>query len=324
MRCNAVYAFLTLDRGTDMNKTLARIAAATGAAIILSMSSGTALAGGFLDVSFEDAVFSNPLVLDNPYWPLRPDNQPRTFTYIGETEDECVIDQISVNDGDFGATYKLTTKDKDSPYRKFTAVQVVDTEWVFEDFEEFGECGLGLLVSEDIDSDEAIKEKTLDWYAQDDQGNIWYLGEDSENFEDECGPYPGFGDPDCLEGSWEAGTNGAPDDEEEVIGEAGIVVPSNEPIAGEPLTSGAYWMQEVAYEAEDMAKVLKLDTSLSVENGEASAEYDNCRTVKEWTALEPGESVEHKWYCADGPGLVLIEGLGGGQTEIEVLVHVTP
>ncbi len=302
-----------------MNRILTRIVATTGAAIILSMSSGTALAGGFLDVSFEDAVFSNPLVIDNPYWPLRLDSNPRTFTYIGETEDECVIDQISVNDGDFGATYKLTTKDKDSPYKKFIAVQVVDTEWVFE---EFDECNLDLL--NDVESIGAIKEKTLDWYAQDDQGNIWYLGEDSENFEDECGPYPGFGDPDCLEGSWEAGINGAPDDEEPVIGEAGIVVPSNEPIDGEPLTSGTYYMQEVAYEAEDMAKILKLETSLSVEDGVDPGEYENCRTVKEWTALEPGESVEHKTYCVGGNGLVLIEGLGGGQTEIEVLVHVTP
>lgn len=305
-----------------MNKILTRFVAAIGAATILSISSGSSLAGGFLDVSFEDAVFSNPLVLNNPYWPLRPDDQPRTFTYIGETEDECVIDQVSVSDFRRDATYRLMTKDKTSPYYKFTAVQVVDTEWVFEDFEEFGECGLGLLDSDD--SDEAIKEQTLDWYAQDDQGNIWYLGEDSENFEDECGPYPGFGDPDCLEGSWEAGINGAPDDEEPVIGEAGIVVPSNEPIAGEPLTSGTYYMQEVAYEAEDMAKVLALETSLSIEDGVDPGEYENCRKVKEWTLLEPGESVEHKWYCADGPGLVLIEGIGGGQTEIEVLVHVTP
>ncbi len=309
--------FLDLGQGNnDMNKILTRFIAAIGAATILSISGGTALAGGFLDVAFEDAVFSNPLVLDNPYWPLRPDNQPRTFTYIGETEDECAIDQISVNDGDYGATYKLTTKDKDSPYKKFIAVQVVDTEWVFEDTEV---CDMSLLPD-----DSAIKEKTLDWYAQDDQGNIWYLGEDSENFEDECGPYPGFGDPDCLEGSWEAGINGAPDDEEEVFGEAGIVVPSNEPIAGEPLTSGAYWRQEVAYEAEDMAKVLKLDDSLSVEDGVYPGEYEHCRTVKEWTALEPGESVEHKTYCVGGNGLVLIEGLGGGRTEIEVLIHVTP
>ncbi len=307
-----------------MNKILTRFVAAIGAATILSISSGTALAGGFLDIAFEDAEFSNPLVIDNPYWPLRPDSNPRTFTYIGETEDECVIDQVSVSDIAHYATYRLKTKDKDSPYYKFIAVQVLDTEWVFEDFEEFGECGLGLLNSEDIDSDKAIKEKTLDWYAQDDQGNIWYLGEDSESFEDECGPYPGFGDPDCLEGSWEAGINGAPDDEDPVIGEAGIVVPSNEPIDGEPLTSGTYYMQEVAYEAEDMAKVLKLDTSLSVEDGVDPGKYNNCRTVKEWTLLEPGESVEHKWYCADGPGLVLIEGLGGGQTEIEVLIYVTP
>ena len=83
-------------------------------------------------------------------------------------------------------------------------------------------------------------------------------------------------------------------------------------------------MQEVAFEAEDMAKILKLSTSLSVEGGIEPGEYDECRKVKEWNPYEPGESVEHKWYCADGPGLVLIEGVGGGPTEVEVLVDIVP
>jgi hypothetical protein len=27
------------------------------------------------------------------------------------------------------------------------------------------------------------EERTFDWYAQDNEGNVWYLGEDSSNFE---------------------------------------------------------------------------------------------------------------------------------------------
>ena len=40
--------------------------------------------------------------------------------------------------------------------------------------------------------------------------------------------------------------------------------------------------------------------------------------------FEPGASVEHKWYCRDGAGLVLIEGVGGGRTEVETLTEVGP
>ncbi len=58
---------------------------------------------------------------------------------------------------------------------------------------------------------------------------------------------------------------------------------------------------------------------LSVEDGVDPGEYDVCRKVKEWNPFEHGQSVEHKWYCADGPGLVLIQGIGGGPTESEVL-----
>ena len=42
-------------------------------------------------------------------------------------------------------------------------------------FEEFEECSLDLLL--EPDSDKAIKEFTLDWYMQDDQQNIWYVGD---------------------------------------------------------------------------------------------------------------------------------------------------
>ncbi len=126
---------------------------------------------------------------------------------------------------------------------------------------------------------------------------------------------------DCTEGSWEAGQYG-PDDE--IIGEAGIVVPSDYP-TGDKLSAGTYYMQEVAEGAEDVAKVLKTNASVSIEDGHFAADYEGCRKVKEWTALEPGDSVEHKYYCPgiDGPGLVLINGLTGGPTESEILIEMT-
>ncbi len=287
-------------------------------AILMATVSNASFAGGLLDIEFGDVPFADPLIIDNPYWPLNPDDLDRTFTYIGESADECIVNQVSVNDNFYGATHELTGE---PPYGGLTALQVVDIEWVFEDVEV---CDLSLLPD-----DSAIKEFTLDWYMQDDQQNIWYVGELSQNFEEEgCGTFPNpnvnpVDDPQCFEGSWEAGKVGGSGDEA-VVGEAGIVVPGDFPLPGESLENGTYFMQETAFEAEDMAKILRQHASLSVEDGVEPGEYGNCRKTKEWTALEPGASVEHKWYCADGPGLVLVEGVGGGPTELEVLIDVSP
>ena len=300
----------------------AACASAVIAALGLGLLGNSALAGGLLDLEFADADFvsADPLIIDNPYWPLRPDasGTPRVFTYISETEDECVIDQISVDDIMYGGTYTLTGA---APYNGLTAVQVVDTEWVFEDVEN---CDLGLLPD-----NSAVAEFTLDWYMQDAQKNIWYVGELSQNFEEDgCGEFPNWAvnpvdDPQCFEGSWEAGVAGG-EGPDQVVGEAGIVVPGDEPVPGEALKNGTFFVQEVAFEAEDMAKILRQHATLAIEDGIEPGEYEDCRKTKEWTALEPGASVEHKWYCADGNGLVLVEGVGGGPTEQEVLVDVDP
>jgi hypothetical protein len=282
----------------------------------MGLTSINAVAGGALGIEFGDTNFPTPTVLDNPYWPLLPANVgTRTATYIGEGEEECVINTVSATTGDIKSDFQ-------GDYAGFTAQVVLDQEWEVED------CA-------DQPTDDDLKELTRDWYMQDEYGNIWYLGEASRDFEDECpsladvplgtedwGVY-GFGDlqEDCTGGSWEAGSYG-PD--EELIAEAGIVVPGNFPDGINPLTTGTYYMQEEAEGAEDMAKILKLNATVVIESGEFAGEYTSCRKVKEYTLLEPGASVEHKYYCAVGQaGLLLINGVGGGPTEVEVLVDVT-
>ena len=292
------------------------------AAITMGVASSSALAGGFLDADFADATFlMNPLMIDNEYWPLNPDggtSTPLSFTYTAETEDECVENTLFVNSGLYGSSgEKTVTVEIEGLPTDFTALEVLDVEWIQEDCE-----------AEFVES-----EVTLDWYAQDDVGNIWYMGELSRSFDEEDGCHEGVfdrttptnTDDECYAGSWEAGVT-AGEGDDAVTGTPGIVVPSNYPFGpeGEPLSNGTHYFQEVAYEAEDMAKILKLSTSLSVEDGMEPGEYDECRKVKEWNPNEPGASVEHKWYCADGAGLVLIEGIGGGPTEVETLVEVGP
>lgn len=284
---------------------------AIAAVTTIGASSGDAIAGGLLDVEFDDAVFSNPTIIDNPYWPLLPAGVAmKSFTYIGDGEDECVVNIVSIVAGDVKMDFA-------GDYAGSTAQVVLDQEWAFE---EVDECNAGL-----VPDDSALAERTYDWYMQDDQQNIWYMGEHSRDFGGGC-PGPDVADADvedeeCFGGSWEAGREDGEGDDA-VVGVAGIVVPGDFPIAGEPLENGNYYMQEVAFDAEDMAKILRQGASLSVEDGLEPGDYENCRKAKEWTALEPGESVEHKWYCADGAGLVLIEGIGGGTTEQEVLVDV--
>ncbi len=281
-------------------------------AIAMAVASGSALAGGLLSVSFGDATFTAPTTIDNEYWSLLPAGiVSRAFTYIGETEDECVIDVISSTAGDI----KTLSGDDNPAYAGFVAQVIRDEEWEVDD------C-------DTAPTDEDLAELTFDWYAQDDYGNIWYLGEASRDFGDDCpglaevplGGDLGDFEEECTEGSWEAGQYG-PDDE--IIAEAGIVVPSDFPTGefGDPLSPGTFYMQELAEGAEDMAKILKLNASVSIDSGQFAGDWENCRKVKEWTALEPGGSVEHKYYCP-GPGLLLINGLTGGPTESEVLMEM--
>jgi len=311
-----------------------RIAAWT-LGFLLSLAGVGAPAGGILDIGFDEVTFSAPMVVDNPYWPLNPDGASRVFTYAAETEDGCIVDRIFVNNGPAGGPVtgvKMLT----GPYAALGPVlEVLDIEWID------AECSGDLIESE----------VTFDWYAQDDFRNIWYMGEDSRDFGDveidgvEV-PCPSLTDvalgapvedwpsaalfDECTAGSWEAGVEHG-DGEDAVIGEPGIVVPSDLPFGpgGEPLETGTFYLQEVAFEAQDMAKILRQGAALSVEGGIAPGEYGNCRKVKEWNPFDHGGSIEHKWYChlsgqPYGPGLVLTEGVGGGPTEFETLTEIAP
>lgn len=102
-------------------------------------------------------------------------------------------------------------------------------------------------------------EDTLDWYAQDVDGNIWYFGEIAQNFED--------GELTDLDGSWIAGEDGA---------RAGIL------IMAMPTVNSVYRQEFLLTEAEDMALVISVDAmpDLSEDNPEADetlelVEYSN-------------------------------------------------
>ena len=145
---------------------------------------------------------------------------------------------------------------------------------------------------------EVLLEETFDWYATDNFGNVWYFGEDTLAYEyDDDWNLIGT----TTDGAWEAGVDGAL---------PGIRVP------GDPRPGPAQYQEFLEGEAEDEAKVLKLNASVSIGLGD----FDGLLKTKESTKLSPG-SVEHKYY-AEGIGLIYVEELSGGKTVTVELVEV--
>jgi hypothetical protein len=176
--------------------------------------------------------------IDNPYFPLAPGT---AFHYRSETQDGVETEDVEVTHDTKLITGVSTT--------------------VVHDF---------------VRLDGEPLEETFDWYAQDGDGNVWYFGEDSKEFED--------GEVVSTEGSWEAGVDGA---------RPGIVMLAHP-------RPGASYRQELAPDvAEDMARVLGVRSSVTVPYGD----FDACVHTLEWSPLELGVR-EQKFYCP-GIGLVL-------------------
>ena len=137
--------------------------------------------------------------------------------------------------------------------------------------------GITARVVHDVVSEQgAPVEKTFDWYAQDSAGNVWYLGEDTKEYE--------HGKVVSTKGSWQAGVDGA---------EAGVIMEA------QPQVGDIYRQEYYKGEAEDQAKVVRLDAKASVPAGK----YEGCLETEDTTPLEP-DVIERKFY-AKGVGPVL-------------------
>jgi hypothetical protein len=136
-------------------------------------------------------------------------------------------------------------------------------------------------------------ERTLDWYAQDKQGNVWYMGEDS--LEMKKGHFVRASD------SWQTGVNG---------GKPGIIMPGN------PQPGDAYRQEYYRPgKALDQALVLRFAASVTVPYGT----YKHVLVTSERSPLEP--QTEQKDYA---PGLgELSERVVQGHHEQFQLVRVT-
>lgn len=191
--------------------------------------------------------------IDNPYFPLKPET---TFIYKGQSEGTPTRDVMTV-----------TNQTKE--ILGVTATVVHDR--VFEE---------GVLT-----------EDTFDWYAQDKQGNVWYLGEDTKELDEN-------GNVTSTEGTWMAGVDGA---------KPGIIMLAN------PQEGDKYQQEFEKGVAEDMAQVLGFKDSLCVSYGC----FKPVLVTKEWTPLEPGV-VENKNY-GRGVGLILDKTVKGGNESLELV-----
>ena len=155
--------------------------------------------------------------------------------------------------------------------------------------------GVEALVVRDVVSEGGSPvEKTDDWYAQDAEGNVWYLGEDTAEYEN--------GKVTTRAGSFEAGVDGA---------EAGIIMPAH------PEVGMAYRQEYYVGQAEDEASVLSVDEQVEGPTGH----YKDVLMTRDLVPLEPKVN-EHKLF-APGVGLVLALNISGG-SGYEELVSFTP
>jgi hypothetical protein len=193
------------------------------------------------------AAFST--TVDNPFLPLRPGMR---WQYRMATKDGADITVVTV-------TNKTRT------IAGVRCVEVRDTDRL----------------------NRALKEDTLDWFAQDRTGAVWYFGEDTKEYKN--------GKVSSTEGSWVAGEHGA---------KPGIVMPA------QPRPGDRYRQEYYRGHAEDMAEVVSTSERAKVPTGS----YDGLVMTKETTPLEPAV-LERKYY-ARGIGLVLtVDGAANGARE---------
>jgi hypothetical protein len=219
-------------------------------------SDSSALPQGADPVELDPAEFTTEI--DNPYWPMRA-----------------------------GSRWVYRETDTDGTEQRVVVTVTGDTRVVM---------GIEAVVVRDVVTEDGeLVEDTFDWYAQDGEGNVWYLGEDTREYDD--------GEVVTRAGSWEAGVDGAL---------PGVIVPA------EPEVGLTYRQEYYAGEAEDAAQVLGVSERAEVPFGS----FEGALLTKDYTPLDP-EILEYKLYAPDvGPVLVL--GVSGGSGREELLDFARP
>lgn len=215
----------------------------------------TRLGGAAYDPVINPANFV--ATVDNPYFPLTPGT---TFIYEGQTTE-------GFNHSEFFVTHNTKV------ILGVTCTEVHDIVYL----------------------DGKLAEDTLDWFAQDTAGNVWYFGENTGELID--GRFV------TLDGTFTAGVNGA---------KAGIIMKAQPAI-------GDFYRQEFDLaNAEDLAEVISLTETVSVPA--KPTPYTNCLQTAETTPLET-DLLEYKYYAAGVGNVLTVDAHTGDRLE---LIQVIP
>jgi hypothetical protein len=196
--------------------------------------------------------------VDNPWYPLKPGT---TYRYRGIKDGKPAIDSFSVTNETRTIQGVAATVVRDRLYLK-----------------------------------RKLAEDTVDWYAQDRRGNVWYLGEATRELDSK-------GRVKSTEGSWQAGVDGA---------RAGIFMPAH-PRVGQTARQEYY-----KGHAEDHFEVLDLAAPAKV----PFVSTRHALKTKEWTPLEPGV-IDNKYYVR-GIGTLYEATIKGGDEHLELVSVKTP
>jgi len=192
--------------------------------------------------------------VDNPYFPLTPGT---TFVYEGQTTQGFEHDEFAV-------THHTRT------ILGVRCVEVHDT----------------------VTTDGQLTEDTLDWFAQDRDGNVWYFGENTHELED--------GLITTIEGTFMAGVNGD---------KPGMIMKAHPAV-------GDFYRQEFSLNnAEDYAETRSLTHTVHAPAGT----FHNCLKSKETTPLEP-DLLEYKFYAPGVGNVLTVDAITGDREE---LVRIT-
>jgi hypothetical protein len=227
---------------------------AAGGGTTMTVSTTTSLPADGKPFAIDPSEFTTEI--DNPYWPMKPGSQ----WIFRETDAEGSVSRVVV-----------TVLDKTKMIANGVEARIVHDQVI-----EGGQ----------------VKEDTYDWYAQDADGNLWYLGEDTTEYEN--------GKPKTKEGSWEAGVDGAL---------PGIIMPAD------PQVRMTYREEYYKGHAEDGASIISTDALAKVPYGR----FEHGAQTRNFSGIEPNV-IEEKIY-APGVGVVLEITVSGGSDRDELLSY---